>query len=360
MSDPSTTPRCTALKKDGAPCGAAALPGEPFCPFHDPARAHSFHEGRRKGGQAPRRLRRLPIILDHMHIAELLSEQLIHAANHPDSFDPRRLQALTAASRALLKTVGVPKDTHLVHYHRGQPLPTQPHLLRLYPALDPTIAALLVAEAADDAPDGEYRVNGKEEESFDAAKHPDPDEDPTVEQRSATAWPRRARLKPDSTLATPLPCYDQFGSLDPNRLQRWQQEHPTPVTASPATASPFPSREGGQGVRSAPHPALEELPECRLQAASAAPASPAAHADEQGLDKPRTSPPARDKKGDREPSATPLRVPNDFGTIPWEEALRASPHVRGHADWIIGLFRKQAAAGSQKSPPPAGGTRGDA
>jgi hypothetical protein len=353
MSDPSTTPRCTALKKDGAPCGAAALPGEPFCPFHDPARAHSFHEGRRKGGQAPRRLRRLPIILDHMHIAELLSEQLIHAANHPDSFDPRRLQALTAASRALLKTVGVPKDTHLVHYHRGQPLPTQPHLLRLYPALDPTIAALLVAEAADDAPDGEYRVNGKEEESFDAAKHPDPDEDPTVEQRSATAWPRRARLKPDSTLATPLPCYDQFGSLDPNRLQRWQQEHPTPVTASPATASPFPSREGGQGVRSALHPASETLPECGLQAApSLAPAGeqPSEQGDEQGLDSTGTALPGTQKNAAPDRAPTQARLLAGFNGRSWEESLRSSPYCRGHAEWVIDLLHDHGFTASPPDP----------
>ena len=34
----STTPLCTALRKDGAPCGANALPGETHCAFHDPAR----------------------------------------------------------------------------------------------------------------------------------------------------------------------------------------------------------------------------------------------------------------------------------------------------------------------------------
>jgi hypothetical protein len=132
--------------------------------------------------------------------------------------------------------------------------------------------------SVDEADDSDEAFDGGDEVLFEPGKHKDPDEDPDLDQRATTGWPRRALLKPDSQLATPLACYDHQGGLDPDRLRRWLQEHPAPAPPSPATipappaapsVSPFPPREGGGypreagvQVRSALHPAVETLPEC--------------------------------------------------------------------------------------------------
>jgi hypothetical protein len=121
------------------------------------------------------------------------------------------------------------------------------------------------------------------EEIFDASEQCDPDEDPDLVERFAAAWPRRARLKPDSTLATPLTCYDRFGSLDPGRLLHWHQEHATP--AAPHAALETLPECGQRPLALVQHPALESLPECGLQAAPSAPGQ----GDDQVADKSGTS-----------------------------------------------------------------------
>src|SRR5712692_1415296 len=141
-----SAPCCPFIKPDGAPCAARPLPNSAFCLFHDPAQQQALAESRSKGGCTPRRrLRRFPRLLDHVHVAELLGELFIDSLNNPDAIDTKRLQALTALSRALLKAVGTP-PTSLVHSDRGEPSPAAGHLLRLYPPLPPEVETLLEAE----------------------------------------------------------------------------------------------------------------------------------------------------------------------------------------------------------------------
>src|SRR5712691_11254283 len=137
---------CTFAKPDGTPCAARPLPNSSFCLFRDPAHQQALAESRSKGGCTPcRRLRRFPRLLDHVHVAELLGELFIDSLNNPDAIDTKRLQALTALSRVLLKAVGTP-PTFLVHSDRREPSPAAGHLLRVYPPLAPEVEALLAAE----------------------------------------------------------------------------------------------------------------------------------------------------------------------------------------------------------------------
>src|SRR6266581_5043837 len=141
-----STTTCAHTKPNGPQCAARPLAGSDFCLFHDPAHAEALAQSRSKGGAAPRRrLRRFPRLLDHVHVAELLGELFIDSLNNPDAIDTKRLQALTALSRALLKAVGTP-PTFLVHSDRREPSSAAGHLLRVYPPLTPEVEALLAAE----------------------------------------------------------------------------------------------------------------------------------------------------------------------------------------------------------------------
>jgi hypothetical protein len=44
-------PLCAATRRDGAPCGARALPGERFCFVHHPDQAARQRESRERGGR---------------------------------------------------------------------------------------------------------------------------------------------------------------------------------------------------------------------------------------------------------------------------------------------------------------------
>src|SRR5690242_4594568 len=97
---------CTYTRPNGDPCAARPLRDRDFCFFHDPAHAQAQAAARSKGGAAPRRrLRRFPRLLDHYHVAELLGELFIDSLNHPEAIDGKRLQAITALARTLLKAV---------------------------------------------------------------------------------------------------------------------------------------------------------------------------------------------------------------------------------------------------------------
>jgi hypothetical protein len=43
--------RCSAIRKDGAPCRAVAIRGRPWCPAHDPEFTRVRQQGARKGGR---------------------------------------------------------------------------------------------------------------------------------------------------------------------------------------------------------------------------------------------------------------------------------------------------------------------
>jgi hypothetical protein len=50
--------QCSSIKPDGSRCRAGALPGKPFCVFHDPTLSDRRAEGRRRGGEN----RRAPVL----------------------------------------------------------------------------------------------------------------------------------------------------------------------------------------------------------------------------------------------------------------------------------------------------------
>ena len=50
---------CSALRRDGSPCRAPALPGRSACFAHDETRQAALRESRRKGGREKARSRRL-------------------------------------------------------------------------------------------------------------------------------------------------------------------------------------------------------------------------------------------------------------------------------------------------------------
>jgi hypothetical protein len=50
--------KCTAVRRDGAPCSAPALPSSAFCFAHDPTQQAALRESRAAGGRAKRRTER--------------------------------------------------------------------------------------------------------------------------------------------------------------------------------------------------------------------------------------------------------------------------------------------------------------
>src|SRR3954454_23343678 len=145
-------PCCTATTLAAAPCAARPLPGRDCCLFHDPAYHQALAESRSKGGATPRRrTRRYPLLLDYKHVAELLSELLVHALNEPAPLDAPRLRALTGLARVLLQAVGRPKGTYEIHLDRSEPSTDEPCLVRIYPPEPSDIARLLDADARIEA-----------------------------------------------------------------------------------------------------------------------------------------------------------------------------------------------------------------
>jgi hypothetical protein len=142
---------CTAVKSNGQPCAAHALPGGDLCLFHDPAHQDALAQSRSQGGSTPRRTCRYPLLLDYKHVAELLSEILIEAMNDPAAYDSQRLRALTGLANTLLKAVGRPKDSYELHADRGEPAADEDHQLRIYPPEPPELASLLAADAEIEA-----------------------------------------------------------------------------------------------------------------------------------------------------------------------------------------------------------------
>src|SRR2546425_8077738 len=212
MSDPC----CPFIKPDGEPCAARPLPNSDFCLFHDPDHQQALAESRSKGGSTPRRrLRRFPRLLDHVHVAELLGELLIDSLNNPDAIDTKRLQALTALSRALLKAVGTP-PTFLVHSDRREPSSAAGHLLRVYPPLPAEVEALLAAEPPAD----------------DDRQPPPPVDSPlqeldTVDAGDGEAWFRAAEFLPPAEPAAP-----------PSPPPPLARSGPSPAPATPHPSQP--------------------------------------------------------------------------------------------------------------------------
>jgi hypothetical protein len=189
LGDPQSTIACSATTQDGTPCRARVAPGEPFCAFHHPDHAQTIAAGRREGGVARHgRARRLPAVLDHMHVAEFMSELLVEAMNAPDRADLRRLAALTSLSRVLLRAVGTPRRGFLYHADRAETPAHLPHHTRLYPAPDLDREARLAADA--------------QQASEPVAAAPAP---PAAPRSPVAVPPEALLLAPDSTLCPPAP-----------------------------------------------------------------------------------------------------------------------------------------------------------
>jgi hypothetical protein len=108
MHDASTSPLpattrqpCAAIRRDGQPCAAPALPRSPFCFAHDPERAEQRTAARSRGGHnranvvrlrglAPARL--LPI---YDRLERALAEV------HDGTLEPPRASAMAALARAM-------------------------------------------------------------------------------------------------------------------------------------------------------------------------------------------------------------------------------------------------------------------
>jgi hypothetical protein len=147
---------CTFIKPNNEPCAARPLPDSDFCLFHDPAHQDALAAGRSKGGATPRRrFRRFPRLLDHLHVAELLSELFIEALNDPQPLDTKRLQALTRLAQVILKTVGIPQDAEPLRTDRREPTGAEDCLLRLYPPLAQELETLLAANPPSTVSDQE-------------------------------------------------------------------------------------------------------------------------------------------------------------------------------------------------------------
>jgi hypothetical protein len=269
---------CTATRADGQPCRAYAVKGSSFCLFHDPAHQEALAASRSQGGATPRRrTRRLPRLLDHMHVAEILGELLVAAMNEPGPADPRRVQALTGLARVLLKAVGTPPKSFLVHRDRGEPALGDDHLLRVYPALPPEVEGLLEAEsavppqppahAAGPSPYADHAdswLDAAEFLPFEPELAPEEPAVPAPPSSSSAASTRRQRFTPDdwaALLEDGIPGYpaqrrrltarhrppSPLAAPARRRVDRRNPGSPSP--AGPASISPTSLRDSGTGLR---------------------------------------------------------------------------------------------------------------
>jgi hypothetical protein len=98
---------CSARTHTGAPCRGRALPGRPFCHFHDPERADALATSRSRGGAAARR--RFRRQLAPHQITHLLGELLLNVLRNPEGIDTDRLTRLTSLARIWFQSVRLPQ-----------------------------------------------------------------------------------------------------------------------------------------------------------------------------------------------------------------------------------------------------------
>jgi hypothetical protein len=105
--DPATieatmTTHCAATTRGGKPCQARALPGRPFCLFHDPDRAAALTLSHRRGGAAPRRSLRAA------DLSLRLTRLLRQARLRPESIPYRQLETVARLARRWRRTLQDP------------------------------------------------------------------------------------------------------------------------------------------------------------------------------------------------------------------------------------------------------------
>jgi hypothetical protein len=100
---------CTATKRDGAACGAAALPGSRFCFFHDPSKAGARRSAQSRGGLA-NRMASLPAAApdvpaeDAADVVKLLGQTINQVRR--GELDPRIANAVGYLANLVLAATG--------------------------------------------------------------------------------------------------------------------------------------------------------------------------------------------------------------------------------------------------------------
>lgn len=318
-------PICSHHKADGTPCRAPALAGRPFCYFHDPQHAAVLAAGRRKGGAAPRRrVRRYPRRLRQGDVAEVLSEILIAALNHPEAMPDDRLRALTRLAETLLREPGAHSALSSDSRH-SSPSPAG-HLLRIYAPAgspDPARPASKAQPAcprpalSPGAPPAEQRVDStctapsrtadslpppvsrpSQITSLDAnSPCPEPADRPnrSTPTQDGTPNPTRTPLAlplaeqgTDSTCTAPSAVEQKTLPCRPNDARQALAPEPSePSKPDPSVPPPCPPRLRGEkpppappsGLTAAPPspPAAAPAPPCRSRSAAPATGAPPGH-----------------------------------------------------------------------------------
>jgi len=100
---------CTAAKRNGTACQAAALPGSQFCFFHDPAKAAARRKAQSRGGLA-NKMATLPAdapdvkVEDGADVVKLLSETINQVRR--GEIDPRVANAVGYLSNIVRAATG--------------------------------------------------------------------------------------------------------------------------------------------------------------------------------------------------------------------------------------------------------------
>lgn len=93
---------CDALRKDGQPCTAPALPDSPFCFAHDPQRAQDRAEARSKGGRNRAGIVRMRALVPPRLIGVFDQLETALTEVYDGSLDPKRAQAMASVARAMV------------------------------------------------------------------------------------------------------------------------------------------------------------------------------------------------------------------------------------------------------------------
>ena len=111
------TSTCTAVKADGTPCRAVALPGRLMCWAHDPALKEKAAEARRQGGHNRSRIARarkaVPDAIGSVQGRLLKALEEVHAG----TLEPRVAQAMASLAGAVVRLYEVGElETRLAEF----------------------------------------------------------------------------------------------------------------------------------------------------------------------------------------------------------------------------------------------------
>jgi hypothetical protein len=94
---------CTAMRRDGSPCHATALPGRPHCWAHDPENRDRARAAREAGGRGRSRVARAQkhVPTDLRRLVGKLTTAIEEV--HAGRLEPRRAQAMASLAGALIR-----------------------------------------------------------------------------------------------------------------------------------------------------------------------------------------------------------------------------------------------------------------